>query len=226
MVLHPRNRHPDRPLTTRGRVLVIGASRGIGLGLVDRHLADGWEVHATTRDGAAPRSHTRLRAHRLDVRRQPELEAIITVIDRPLDRIVHNAGIKGGSRAAMMEVNAESPIRVTERLLEAGLVGEGGTIALMTSQMGARRERSGSLGDYGDSKAALNDEFRRRAEDWRRRGGIAVVMHPGWVRTDMGGSSAAVSVRESADGITDVLDALDPADHGKFLTWQGREHPW
>lgn len=151
---------------------------------------------------------------------------MIAAIDAPLHRIIHNAGIKGGSRAEMMEVNAEAPIRVTERLLEAEMIGEGGKIALMTSQMGARRGRSGSLGDYGDSKAALNDEFRRRAGDWRLRGVIAVVIHPGWVRTDMGGSGAPVSITESADGITDVLDSLDPADHGKFLTWRGREHPW
>ena len=75
-------------------------------------------------------------------------------------------------------------------------------------------------------KAALNDEFRRRSGDWRRRGAVAVVMHPGWVRTDMGGDGASLSVTESADGIADVLDSLTASDHGKFLTWDGREHPW
>jgi NAD(P)-dependent dehydrogenase (short-subunit alcohol dehydrogenase family) len=99
-------------------------------------------------------------------------------------------------------------------------------VASMTSQKGARRGRSGSLGDYGDSKAALNDEFRRRSPRWRDAGAIAVVMHPGWVQTDMGGQGASITVAESANGIKEVLDALTAEDHGQFLTWDGRVHPW
>ena len=207
-------------------VLIIGASRGIGLGLVDRHLTDGWEVHATTRDGTPPRDHDDLRAHRLDVRDGGELEHMISEIDEPFDRIIHNAGIKHGSRAEIMEVNAEAPIRVIEALLDADLLAENGQVAIMSSQLGARGKRSSTLGDYSDSKAALNDAFRERAEDWSEQGATAVVMHPGWVRTDMGGPAASISVGESADGITDVLDDLSPDDHGRFLTWRGDEHPW
>jgi NAD(P)-dependent dehydrogenase (short-subunit alcohol dehydrogenase family) len=99
-------------------------------------------------------------------------------------------------------------------------------VAIMTSQMGARRGRTGSLGDYGDSKAALNDEFRRHAPRWREAGAVAVVMHPGWVRTDMGGPGASIGVSESVEGIIGVLDRLTVADNGKFLTWDGRVHPW
>ena len=96
----------------------------------------------------------------------------------------------------------------------------------MTSQMGSRGRRKGSLGDYGDSKAALNDEFRARAPAWLAAGVVAVVIHPGWVQTDMGGPGAAITVQESASGIIQVMDGLTPNDHGKFLTWDGREHPW
>jgi NAD(P)-dependent dehydrogenase (short-subunit alcohol dehydrogenase family) len=96
----------------------------------------------------------------------------------------------------------------------------------MTSQMGARRGRSGSLGDYGDSKAELNDEFRRRSARWSEAGAIAVVVHPGWVRTDMGGPGASIGVSESVRGVKAVLDRLTPDDHGTFLTWDGRVHPW
>ena len=207
------------------RVLIIGASRGIGLGLVDVHLAAGWDVEATTRDGSAPRHHDRLSTHRLDVRDDSELQMLASTVE-PVDRIVHNAGIKGARRDELMEVNAEAPIRVVERLLEAGRLGPRGTVAIMTSQVGARRGRSGSLGDYGDSKAALNDEFRRRAPRWAEMGAVAVVVHPGWVRTEMGGSGAPLGISESAEGIRGVLDALTPADHGTFLTWDGRHHPW
>lgn len=206
------------------RVLIIGASRGIGLGLVDVHLADGWQVHATTRDGSAPRSD--VVPYRLDVRHRDQVDALVSGLEGPVDRIIHNAGIMRAPRPELMEVNAVAPIRIVETLLDSGALIRKGTVAIMTSQMGARRGRKGSLGDYGDSKAALNDEFRKRADKWRTAGAIAVVIHPGWVRTDMGGPGASLSVTESAEGVKRVLDDLTNADHGKFLTWDGRVHPW
>lgn len=204
-------------------VLIIGASRGIGLGLVDVHLEDSWDVHATTRDGSAPRPGAA--TYPLDVRDQGQLEALIADLEGPVDRIIHNAGIMRRPRSELMEVNAEAPIRVVQTLLDSGCLVDG-IIGIMTSQLGARRGRSGSLGDYGDSKAALNDEFRNRSARWRDSGAIAVVIHPGWVKTDMGGAGAAITVKQSARGVKEVLDGLTPADHGKFLTWDGREHPW
>ena len=208
------------------RVLVIGASRGIGFGLVERHLADDWEVHATTRDGRPPSDAAGVVTHRLDVTDATQLRTLIETLDEPFDRIIHNAGINRGTRVEIMEVNAEAPIRVVQSLLDAGRLVDGGVVAIMTSQMGARRGRSGSLGDYGDSEAALNVEFRRRVDSWRDTGAIAVVVHPGWVRTDMGGSNASLNVAESAEGITRVLDGLTQSQHGSFLTWDGRVHPW
>jgi NAD(P)-dependent dehydrogenase (short-subunit alcohol dehydrogenase family) len=162
----------------------------------------------------------------LDERDQDQLESLISDVAEPVDRIIHNAGIIRAPRSDLMEVNAVAPIRVVEALLEAGRLTQDGTVAIMTSQMGSRRGRSGSLGDYGDSKAALNDEFRRRSHAWSDAGAIAVVIHPGWVQTDMGGRGASLSVSESVAGIIGVLDRLSVADHGKFLTWDGREHPW
>ena len=207
-------------------VLIVGASRGIGLGLVDAHLDEGWEVHTTTRDGSAPRTHPSVHPHLLDVRDREQLDALLAELDRPLARIIHNAGILRAPRARLMEVNAEAPIRVVETLLERGHLEPNGVAAIMTSQLGARRGRSGSLGDYGDSKAALNDEFRLRSAKWRELGAIAVVVHPGWVQTDMGGAGASITVEESVDGIMTVLGDLSAADHGTFLTWDGRIHPW
>lgn len=206
------------------RVLIVGASRGIGLGLVDRHLADGWEVHATTRDGSAARPG--VVAHRLDVTNHEELATLIAAVDEPFGRVIHNAGIMRRPRDELMRVNADAPIVVCQALIDAGLVARGGLVAIMTSQMGARRGSQGSLGDYGDSKAALNDEFRRRADAWRQDGVLAVVIHPGWVRTDMGGSGAPIGVEESTIGITRLLDRLDDTMHGRFWTWDGRELPW
>lgn len=208
------------------RVLIIGASRGIGLGLVEVHLESGWKIHATTRNGSSPVHHHALTTHQLDVRDPAQLDTLISELDEPVERIIHNAGILRAPRSDLMEVNAEAPVRIVEALLTSGKLKENGVVAIMTSQMGARRGRTGSLGDYGDSKAALNDEFRRRGPTWRAAGAVAVVIHPGWVRTDMGGRGASIGVAESVEGIIGVLDELTVADHGKFLTWDGRVHPW
>jgi len=210
-------------------VLVIGASRGIGSELVRQYLAEGRVVHATVRDLSNPGELAEVEGdlvlHRLEVRNHEDtVELAQSVGD--LAVIIHNAGINRAPREEIMEVNAVAPIRVVEALLEAGTLRNEGVIAIMTSQMGARKGRSGSLGDYGDSKEALNLEFRERADAWRDRGALAIVVHPGWVRTDMGGSSAPLSVEESADGVRDLIANLTPEQHGRFWTWDGREHPW
>ena len=213
-------------------VLVIGASRGIGAELVRQYLADGTSVHATVRDTGAPGELEGLGGdltlHRLDVRDQDETAALAaTLTDAGLDIVIHNAGIgRGFSRAEIMEVNAVAPIRVVEELLAAGVMRDGGVVAIMTSRAGARQGRTGSLGDYGDSKAALNDEFRRRADAWAGYRITAMVVHPGWVRTDMGGAAATLSVEESADGVRRLIATATPSHHGRFWTWDGREHPW
>ncbi len=208
------------------RVLIVGASRGIGLGLVDVHAEADWKVHATTRDGSAFFNDPDVTTHQLDVRDLDQLETLISDLHEPVDRIIHNAGIMRATRSDLMEVNAFAPIRVVEALLGAERLNQDGTVAVMTSQMGSRRGRRGSLGDYGDSKAALNDEFRSRSSQWRDAGAIAIVMHPGWVSTDMGGQGASLTITESVGGIIEVLDGLTADDHGKFLTWDGRVHPW
>ena len=124
-----------------------------------------------------------------------------------------------------MAVNADAPIAVATALLGA-LARADGRMVLITSQLGARHGRSGSMGDYGDSKAALNDAFREISPEWADAGVTAIVLHPGWVRTDMGGSNAPVSVEESAAGIRRVIAELTAADHGHFLTFRGEQHPW
>lgn len=210
------------------KVLVIGASRGIGLELARQYVGQGWEVHATTRTPDQPGrlGELGLKIHPLDVRDGAQL-ALLAGSMTGLDLVIHNAGVgRGTSRAEMMAVNADAPIRTVQALLDAGAVSPGGKVVLVTSQLGARRGRVGSLGDYGDSKAALNDEFRRRAADWASRGVLAVVVHPGWVRTDMGGSSAPLGVEESAEGIRRLVAGLTERHHGRFWTWEGREHPW
>ena len=166
--------------------LVIGASRGIGAELVRQYLAAGWGVHATVRNPVAPGQPADLAGdltiHEFDVRDVTQTERLAaTLAGAGLDIVIHNAGIfRGHPRAEIMEVNAVAPIRTATALLATGALGDGGKLALITSQMGARRGSTKSLGDYGDSKAELNDEFRRLVPEWADRGVIAVVVHPGF----------------------------------------------
>ncbi len=212
---------------------IIGASRGIGLGLVERYAGSGWRVHATTRTperpGALGEVDGDVHIHGLEVTDKTQIHALRETLDaEAIDVLIHNAGVYGDGMtvAKVNRINAEAPIEVAEALLNSVARSEQRKIALITSQMGARRGSTRSLGKYGDSKAALNDRFRERQAAWRKRGCRAVVIHPGWVRTDMGGARAAISVAESASGIFDLVAALDDSGHGGFWTWDGREHAW
>ena len=213
-------------------LLVIGASRGIGLELVRQYAADGWTVHATTRtpDDPGPLGEIEgaVQLHHVDVRDRRDIAALVEALPQSaLDVVIHNAGVyRGYDRDAMMEINAEAPIRMVQALVDGRRLAPLARVVALTSQMGARRGREGSLGDYGDSKAALNDEFRLRANGWGLAGMIAIVMHPGWVQTDMGGDGASLSVVDSVAGMRRVIAGLTTADHGRFYTWDGREHPW
>jgi NAD(P)-dependent dehydrogenase (short-subunit alcohol dehydrogenase family) len=214
-------------------VMVIGASRGIGLELVRQYAAADWRVHATTRTPQQPGALGAINGdvviHALEVRDAQQIEALAQdVVTEGIDVLIHNAGVagRGMTPAEVYRINADAPIRVAQVLLAAVSRSREKKIILMTSQLGARRGYTGSLGLYGDSKVALNDAFRAHAPVWGQRGCIAIVMHPGWVRTDMGGAGAPLSVEKSVRGMRQVIARLTPKDHGRFFTWEGREHPW
>jgi NAD(P)-dependent dehydrogenase (short-subunit alcohol dehydrogenase family) len=214
-------------------VMIIGASRGIGLEFARQYAADTWRVHATTRTPEQPGPLGKLPGdlvlHELDVRRADHIARLAAEVAQvEIDVLIHNAGVSDRvmNPADVMQINAEAPIRVTQALLDAVKRGAEKKIVLITSQLGARYGRARRLGTYGESKAALNDKFRQLAPVWGRDGLHAIVMHPGWVRTDMGGTWASLSVEESVTGMRQVIARLTAAEHGRFWTWEGREHPW
>lgn len=213
--------------------MIVGASRGIGLELAHQYAEAGWRVHATTRTPDQPGELGRLTGdlilHELDVCRPGQITALSEALaQESIDVFIHNAGVsdRSMSRDEVMRINAEAPIQVTQAMLEAVKCSHEKKLVLMTSQLGARHGSTRRLGTYGESKAVLNDTFRELAPAWGDQGLIAIVMHPGWVRTDMGGRSAPLSVEESVTGMRRVIASLTPDQHGRFWTWDGREHPW
>jgi NAD(P)-dependent dehydrogenase (short-subunit alcohol dehydrogenase family) len=154
-------------------VMVIGASRGIGLELVRQYAAAGWRVHATTRTPLQPGVLGAIAGdvvlHALDVRDVQQFGVLAQKVEpEGIDVLIHNAGVAGRGMlpAEVHCINADAPIRVAQALLTAVSRSGEKKIILMTSQLGARRGYTGSLGPYGDSKAALNDAFRAHAPAW------------------------------------------------------------
>ena len=156
-------------------VMIIGASRGIGLELASQYASSGWRVHATTRTPTQPGPLGRLAGdivlHALEVRQAVQIAALTdAVAHEGIDVLIHNAGVSGQGmrRDEVMAINAEAPIKLAQALLPAVTRSTEKKIVLVTSQLGARHGSTRSLGLYGDSKAALNDAFRTLAPTWGR----------------------------------------------------------
>ena len=230
------------PAQEQRTALIVGASRGIGLGLAKELAGRGWRVIATVRGDspaladAAKASGGRIEVERVDMTDAASVDALLArLAGRRLDIALVNAGVSG-PRATVDTVgaadfgdflmtNAIAPVRLGRKLL--GLVPDGGVIAFMTSRLGSvAANDSGGMDLYRASKAALNTFTRSfAATDAKSRNVAVLSLHPGWVRTDMGGPNATLSVEESAKGLADVLERADAPGH-RFLDYSGAELPW
>ncbi|HBQ53643.1 MAG TPA: short-chain dehydrogenase, partial [Erythrobacter sp.] len=183
-------------------IFILGASRGIGLGLVKEFLARGWQVVASERsrsDALHALESEALRIVSCDVTR-PDSYADLGFEDGQFDALVINAGVTGARHqdamqatadevADVMVTNAFGPARAARTLLPA--LRDGGTLAVMSSLMGSISDSSGGYDLYRTSKVALNMLAKGVAEQHAAARGIAVLaLHPGWVQTDMGGPQA------------------------------------
>jgi NAD(P)-dependent dehydrogenase (short-subunit alcohol dehydrogenase family) len=222
------------------RALIIGASRGLGLGLAQELAARGWHVFASQRrpsGGLAEAAEgARIEVVTADVTDSESLAALARQIDKgSLDLVLVNAGIMGGEhqqveQATTDEVtevimtNAVGPARAAKLMLP--LLRDGGTLAFMTSRMGSIAESSGGFDLYRMSKAAQNMLARGISEQSAKARGIAVLsLHPGRVQTDMGGPGATLTVAESVQGLADLLEREHGPGH-RFLAYNGGEIPW
>jgi NAD(P)-dependent dehydrogenase (short-subunit alcohol dehydrogenase family) len=227
---------------TEPTALIVGASRGLGLGLARELLARNWTVVATARDvngsELAKLAHAhpgRLRVEALDVNDQAQQGALKAKLGTTaLDLLFVNAGINERAEIAdvsqqafttIMLTNVLSPVQIALALREN--MRPGGTIAFMSSRMGSIAEMNvGNSAVYRASKAALNALTRCFVAGVGSGTFTVLSFHPGWVRTDMGGPSAAVSIEDSVRGIADVLERERGGGQHKFLDYQGNAIPW
>jgi NAD(P)-dependent dehydrogenase (short-subunit alcohol dehydrogenase family) len=221
-------------------VLIAGASRGIGLEFVRQYAAAGWRAIGTARDmgRGADVSKAGGEVHLCDVADEGSVARLArNLADVPLDVLVCNAGIYGGrdwklgatdfaAFEEILRVNTLAPLRVVEALLANVERGEQKKIVLTSSRMGSNAQSTGGSMLYRVSKAALNSVAKNLAVELAPRGISAICTHPGWVRTDMGGPSAAIDATESVAGLRKVIDRLTPAETGKFFNYDGSELPW
>lgn len=228
-------------------ILVTGANRGIGLELVRQFSREGWRVHACCRrpreaadlSALAKAAADRVTVHRLEVTDAAALAELARRLkDEAIDILMNNAGIYGRDRAPgglpdekawleVLRVNTIAPLRIASALIEPVARSRRRVIASMSSRMGSIQDnRSGGYHPYRASKAALNMVMKSLSVDLAGRGITAVVLSPGWVRTDMGGSGAPLSVEQSVTGLRRVLLSLTPADTGRFIEHDGSDVPW
>lgn len=225
-------------------VLITGANRGIGLELTKQFLQAGRQVLATCRDPAAASELTVLGAdpqlsiRALEVTDEASVTRLIQDLgEQRIDVLINNAGIMGGERQSLndmdyagwsraFEVNTIAPFRLVTALREHLLRAERPRAVTLSSQMGALSRQSTGSHAYRSSKAAVNKVMQVLALELAEDGIIVCPVHPGWVRTDMGGSTADLSVAESAAGLFDLINSLTAEHSGRFWTWEGKEHPW
>jgi NAD(P)-dependent dehydrogenase (short-subunit alcohol dehydrogenase family) len=216
--------------------LIVGASRGIGRALAEELARRGDHVIATVRDPATLASVNGLEVETLDVTDHAGIDALRGRLEgRTLDLLFASAGIMGpdgaigdvepDAFAQLLLTNTLAPLRLIERLVD--LVPAGGTVAAMSSTLGSiALNDSAGMEAYRISKAALDMGLRSIATRRRGEGRTWLAVHPGWVRTDMGGPSAEIDVGESVTGIADMLEARRGAGGLAFVDWKNRELPW
>ena len=214
-------------------VLIAGASRGIGKALFDGYSAQGTHVLGTHRDVDAG---AMLQLDVTDPASQCALASRLK--DKPVDLLVCNAGInldhdqklESGYPAAMWEAtfaaNVTGVFMTIQSMLRNLRQSEHPKIAIIGSQLGSQSIASGGSYIYCASKAAVLNLGRNLAVDLAPEGFAVGAYHPGWVRTDMGGDHADISVAASAEGLMARFEALSVATTGCFENWDGRPHPF
>ncbi|SEJ96842.1 SDR family oxidoreductase [Pseudomonas sp. NFR16] len=228
-------------MSAKKTALIIGASRGLGLGLVKRLTEQGWDVTATVRDPlhsdalkAVPGVHIQT----LDMDEQSSLEVLThNLKDQSYDLLFVNAGISGpkhdnptdataGELGQLFLTNAVAPIRLAKRFVNH-IRPETGVIAFMSSVLGSvTMPDAPEMALYKASKAALNSMTNTFVTQLGENKPTVLSMHPGWVRTDMGGEGADIDVQTSVNGMVEQLERFAGKGGHHFVNYKGETIPW
>jgi len=222
-------------------VLITGANRGIGLALAQQFQEAGYNVIGTARkpNKAKNLSALGVRLEQLDVSDPTSVTALAERLDGVvIDILINNAGIGGHSTDAFSDldiekldkvynVNSLGPLRVTQALLPNLAVSKGKRVASISSKMGSIELNTwGCCFGYRGSKTALNSFNKILSMEFGKRGFVFVVLHPGYVKTDMTRGRGNITTSESSSGLFKVISELNAEDNGKFYDYQGKSLPW
>ncbi|WP_063358647.1 SDR family oxidoreductase [Pseudoalteromonas luteoviolacea] len=229
-------------------VLITGANRGIGLALVQLYLESGWKVLATVRNASNTDklnevmdqdTQNNLIIYEMDiVNYQQVSEVASSLVGVPIDIVINNAGLYGPKGYGfghcdveawkmVMEVNAIAPAKLAEMFYANLKLGDKKIFAALSSRVGSHTENTKGGGYiYRSSKAALNSVVKSLSNDLLPQGIKTVALHPGWVKTKMGGPNALITPEESALGLKRVLDNLTKQESGSFISYDGSKIPW
>ena len=222
-------------------VLIVGASRGIGLGLAKVYAEAGWNVIATVRDASKAEAlkalGSNVRVELVDTADAKSSEALRdTLKGETLDVVIVNAGVGGPQSnprtvsdddfTSLFITNSLAPVRLAE-LLVGSVPEKTGVIAMMTSRLGSVELASqGGVELYRASKAALNSFTRSFAARHKAKGITVLSLHPGWVKTDMGGAGADIDVETSTQGLKGVIDRAIADRKDGYFDYKGDTIPW
>jgi len=224
-------------------IAITGAGRGIGLELTRQYAATGDTVIALCRDPSkakdladlAAGSGGKVSVQAMDVADDASVKTAASSGSGSIDVLINVAGVIGGEKQGLgdadwaawhdaFNVMTIGPLRVAQAFLPR--MAAGSKIITVTSQLGASTWPYGGFYSYGAAKAAVNRVMRSLAIDLKDRGILVGLVHPGWVKTDMGGPGADIEKEESASGIRAVTAGLTPETSGEFFKWNGEKHAW
>jgi short-subunit dehydrogenase len=228
-------------------ILITGTNRGIGLELTKIFAENNWDVIACCRNPkkadkltALSKQYKNIMIHKLDVEDFNDIENLKETLKKTkIDILLNNAGIYGGQKGQFFgkidyksfkntfKVNTLAPLKICETFIEQIKNSDKKTVAIITSMMGSiSLNKDGKEFIYRVTKCAANMVVKCLANELQNDEVTVLAIHPGWVKTDMGGKDAPVTPEESAKGIYNILTKADKSTTGKFLDFQGNELPW